>query len=204
VRLLDPGTEVREAGGMQASVRVAAAIVVASVVGSACGKPDERPAAAAGSAPAEAGLGSVDDVARAIDEALALGAATWPGAQVGGARVGPAVPRRAGISPGLRRNVYTARVSFEAAAPDAAPTGAIDCNPRCAVVPPGTIRRPVAPPFPCGFADALAAARRAGLTATQPLITYGYWSEQGRTGWTFQASAGAAIIEVGAGCAVMP
>ncbi len=47
---------------MQASVRVAAAIVVASVVGSACGKPDEQPAAAAGSAPAEAGLGSVDDL----------------------------------------------------------------------------------------------------------------------------------------------
>lgn len=188
---------------MRASVRVAAAIVVAIVVGIACGKGDERPAAA-GSAATEAGLGSVDDVARAIDEARALGAATWPGAQVGGVRVGPAVPRRAGISPGLRRNVYTARVSFEVAAPDGAPAGAIDCSPRCAVVPPGTIRRPVAPPFPCGFADALAAARRAGLTATQPLVTYGYWSEQGRTGWTFQASAGAPIIEVGAGCAVAP
>lgn len=189
---------------MRACVRVAAAIVVASVVGSACGKGDERAAPPASRATADTGLGSVDDVARALDEARALGAATWPGAQVGGVRVGPAVPRRAGINPGLRRNVYTARVSFEAATPDGAPAGAIDCSPLCAVVPPGTIRRPVAPPFPCGFADALAAARRAGLTATQPLITYGYWSEQGRTGWTFQASAGTAIIEVGAGCAVAP
>ena len=100
--------------------------------------------------------------------------------------------------------VLVRRTSFEAATPDGAPAGAIDCNPRCAVVPPGTIRRSVAPPFPCAFVDALAAARRAGLTATQPLITYGYWSEQGRAGWTFQASAGAAIIEVGAGCAVAP
>lgn len=190
---------------MRASVRAAAVIGIACGVGtSGCGKGDERPAAQARSTAAAAGLGSVDDVAHAIDEALALGATTWKGAQVGGVRVGPAVPRRAGINPGVRRNVYTARVSFEAASPDGALAGAIDCNPRCAVVPPGAIRRPVAAPFPCAFADALAAARRAGLTATQPLITYGYWSEQGRTGWTFQASAGAAIIEVGAGCAVAP
>lgn len=186
--------------------RAAAVIGIAGAVGiSGCGKGDERPAAKSGGATGDAaGLGSVDDVARAIDAALALGAATWKGAQVGGVRVGPAVPRRGGLNPGVRRNVYTARVSFEAATPDGAPAGAIDCNPRCAVVPPGTIRRSVAPPFPCDFADALAAARRAGLTATQPLITYGYWSEQGRTGWTFQASAGATIIEVGAGCAVAP
>lgn len=195
----------READGMRASVRAAAVIGIACGVGtSGCGKGDERPAAKASDANGDAGLGSVDDVARAIDEALALGAATWPGAQVGGVRVGPAVPRRGGLNPGVRRNVYTARVSFEAATPDGAPAGAIDCDPRCAVVPPGTIRRSAAPPFPCGFADALAAARRAGLTATQPLITYGYWSDQGRTGWAFQASAGAALIEVGAGCAVAP
>lgn len=187
---------------MRASARAATVIAVACVVG--CGKGDDRSTAKAGGATVATGLGSVDDVARTIDAALALGAATWKGAQVGGVRVGPAIPRRAQFDPGARRNVYTVRVSFEATTPDGARAGAIDCDPACTVVPPATIRRPVAPPFPCGFADALAAARRAGLTATQPLITYGYWSEQGRTGWTFQASADAPLIEIGAGCAVAP
>ncbi|MEZ4403349.1 MAG: hypothetical protein R3B06_25205 [Kofleriaceae bacterium] len=167
-------------------------VALVSVAG--CGKPGGAPAGAPGG-----GLASVDDVGRALDEALALGAKTWPGARVRGVLVGPAVPL-AEFKARSVHNVYTARVSFGAAAGQPA-AGSVECYPTCTVVPPGKLTpTPGEVTPPCAFPEALAAARRAGLTATQPVITFGSWADQHRTGWVFQATHDAPPIEIDEGC----
>lgn len=144
------------------------------------------------------GVSSVDAVPELMSEALALGEATWPGAEVGGVKVGPELSREA------RRNVYTVRVSFEFTSDpgdSTARSGSVVCNPSCDVIR-HQIAREAAPPFPCAIEDALAVAREAGLVSTQPTIEYGYWSFDGRPGWVFRDADDGPEIEVGPECAV--
>lgn len=149
----------------------------------------------------DAGIASVDDVPAVLAEATKLGESTWPGAKVAGVRVADMVPR------GGRENVYGVHVSFEFDADATDPTaksGAVMCTPKCTASR-AKIKLVVPPPLatPCSLADALAAAKRAGMSSKRPLITSGTWNMDRGPGWRFQSDANGPAIKIGDGCAAI-
>lgn len=136
-----------------------------------------------------------------LELARAKGEKTWPGAKISGIKIGDEVP------PGERRNVYSVRVAFEfdADAEDpSAKSGSVVCSPGCQIIRHKVKRDPVAWPA-CGIADALRAAREAGLASSQPQIGYGSWSD-GAAVWSFKElrDSPKPILIDGATCAVKP
>lgn len=136
-----------------------------------------------------------------LELARAKGEKTWPGAKMSGIKIGDEVP------PGERRNVYSVRIlfTFDADAEDPkAKSGSVVCSSGCQI-----IRHPAkseATAWPaCGIADALRAARAAGLSSAQPEIGYGSWND-GAAAWSFKElrSSSKSIGVDGVTCAVKP
>jgi hypothetical protein len=159
------------------------------------------------------GVGSVDDVPSLLEKAQKLGASTWPGGKLVGVKVGDEAKQLSRTGKRVRvKNVYTLRVQYRFDADPTDPTaksGSVVCNPACRVIR-HQVRPSVSPPpFPCPFDAALSAARKAGLTSKRPVIGYGSWafdasSGETWTGWSFRENATAPVVEIGAGCKVVP
>lgn len=158
------------------------------VAAAACGKNEDG------------GLASVNEVSTVLQEALKLGKSTWPSAKVAGVRVADMVPR------GGRANAYSVFVTYQADPTDpTATSGSVQCSPQCRVSQ-SKVKTVGAPDvaFPCSFDDALASARKAGMSAERPIITYGNWNQDRGAGWRFQASATGPVIKIDDDCGVMP
>jgi hypothetical protein len=181
--------------------RFTSLVLLALASSGACKAEDTASTASSKPAPTpKLGIDSIEEASAVIQEALKLGESTWPGATVGGVKVGDEVPK------GVRSEAYSVRVSFEFDADltdPAAKSGSVVCSPECVVIR-HKIKRAGAAPFPCAFDEALAAARKAGVSPRRPLVAYGYWNLDGRSGWTFRSDDAAPVVEIGDGCAVKP
>lgn len=144
------------------------------------------------------GFSTIDGALGAYEEAMKLAATTWPDAKLSGVRVSEEVPAE------VRRNLYTLRLSFEFGSDPSDPTaksGSIVCYPGCKPIR-HKVKGTAAAALPCSLEDALEAARAAGLRAARPVVGYGNWNLDGKSGITFRDKADGPSIEVGASCKV--
>jgi hypothetical protein len=176
----------------------------------ACGSGESGGTAGNTVAGSDRGIATSDEVGAVIKEAFALGESAWPGARLSGVRVGPQAVELARTGSRVRlANVYSVRVSFafEVDPADAtAKSGSVVCAPTCRVER-AKVKSAPAAPWPCGFEEALAAARKAGVRAERPLVGYGKWAADFKTGqqwsgWMFRADETSPVVEIGAGCQV--
>jgi hypothetical protein len=127
------------------------------------------------------------DIPALLAEGRRLAESTWPDARLSGIRIGEEVV------PGTRKQSYAVRlaIDFERDPDDpTAKSAAIVCSPTCAIHR-AKVKSPTYDWPACGFADALAAARTAGLRAAEPTALYGSWASAKQV-WELRETAGAA------------
>jgi hypothetical protein len=139
------------------------------------------------------------DVPALIAEGRRLAESTWPDARLSGIRIGEEVV------PGSRAPSYAVRLTIDLERDPQDPTArsaAILCSPEC-VIRRAKVKSPPHDWPACGWADALAAARGAGLRAAQPTAVYGNWASATQA-WELRETAGAAraILVDAATCAI--